>query len=120
MPIYEYQCATCGHQLEIIQKMSDKPLTECPECRQPALNKLVSAAGLQFKGTGWYKTDYSTKGKPKPGTETGPASDSSSSGGGAEAKSADTKTKGDTKSKESAKNSSSTSGTSSSSSGAAS
>ncbi|MBX3709054.1 MAG: zinc ribbon domain-containing protein [Gammaproteobacteria bacterium] len=65
MPIYEYQCAACGHQLEVMQKMSDNPLKDCPECHQPALSKLVSAAGFQLKGSGWYKTDYSTKGKPK-------------------------------------------------------
>lgn len=63
MPIYEYQCTICGHQLETMQKLSDDPLKDCPTCHQPALNKLVSAVGIQFKGTGWYKTDYSTKGK---------------------------------------------------------
>jgi putative FmdB family regulatory protein len=69
MPIYEYQCSACGHQLEVIQKMSDQPLTECPECHQPNLTKLVSAAGFQLKGTGWYVTDYSAKGKAKSANE---------------------------------------------------
>src|SRR5579872_6993794 len=69
MPIYEYQCSKCNHQMEVIQKMSDLPLTECPECHQPALNKLVSAAGFQLKGTGWYVTDYSAKGKARSANE---------------------------------------------------
>ncbi len=63
MPIYEYQCTRCKHQLEVIQKMSDAPLTECPECHQGTLQKLVSASGFQLKGSGWYVTDYSAKGK---------------------------------------------------------
>lgn len=92
MPIYEYQCANCGHQLEALQKISDEPLTECPECHQAALNKLVSAAGFQLKGSGWYATDYSKKGKAKESdksaetttktTET-KSNDSSSNGGAA-------------------------------------
>lgn len=65
MPIYEYQCTKCGHHLEIIQKMSDEPLTKCPECHQPTLTKQISAAGFQLKGGGWYLTDYSSKGKEK-------------------------------------------------------
>jgi|HubBroStandDraft_1064217.scaffolds.fasta_scaffold491181_1 putative FmdB family regulatory protein len=106
MPIYEYQCAACGHQLEVIQKMSDKPLTDCPKCHQPALNKLVSAAGFQLKGTGWYKTDYSAKGKPKSGEETGSGTDTNS--GGTETKSADTKASADTKTSADAKTSTDT------------
>lgn len=65
MPIYEYQCSRCGHQLESMQKMSEPPLKDCPVCHEPALNKLVSAAGFQLKGSGWYVTDYSAKGKAK-------------------------------------------------------
>ena len=53
MPIYEYECAGCGHKLEAIQKMSDAPLTDCPECEKPQLKKLVSAAGFRLKGGGW-------------------------------------------------------------------
>lgn len=81
MPIYEYQCTACGHQLEALQKMSDQPLKECPECKQKTLAKLVSAAGFQLKGSGWYVTDYSKKGQGKSGEQTGSggsASDSSS------------------------------------------
>lgn len=63
MPIYEYQCGACGHQLEAFQKMSEAPLLECPECKSAALQKLVSASGFQLKGTGWYVTDFRDKGK---------------------------------------------------------
>ena len=62
MPIYEYQCAECGARKEILQRISDAPLTDCPECGKPALKKLVSAAGFQLKGTGWYVTDFRDKG----------------------------------------------------------
>jgi putative FmdB family regulatory protein len=61
MPIYEYECAKCGKRLEVIQKMSDKPLKKHEGCGG-ALTKLISAAGFQFKGTGWYVTDYARKG----------------------------------------------------------
>ena len=63
MPIYEYQCQDCGHQLEALQKMSDAALTECPACAQPALQKLVSAAGFRLAGSGWYETDFKTGNK---------------------------------------------------------
>jgi putative FmdB family regulatory protein len=65
MPIYEYLCGACGHELEAFQKMTDGPLIECPACHKPKLNKLVSAAGFQLKGTGWYVTDFKNKGKPE-------------------------------------------------------
>jgi putative FmdB family regulatory protein len=65
MPIYEYQCEACGHKLEAIQKVSDKPLKTCPSCNRNQLQKLISAAGFQLKGGGWYVTDYSGKGKKK-------------------------------------------------------
>jgi putative FmdB family regulatory protein len=60
MPIYEYQCAKCGKTIEVIQKMSDKPLKKHEGCGG-SLTKLISAAGFQFKGTGWYVTDYARK-----------------------------------------------------------
>jgi putative FmdB family regulatory protein len=63
MPIYEYRCDDCGHELETIQKISDDPLKECPSCGKSKLKKLVSAAGFQLKGSGWYETDF--KNKPK-------------------------------------------------------
>jgi putative FmdB family regulatory protein len=58
MPIYEYRCDECGHELEALQKMSDAPLTDCPECGAAALKKLISAAGFRLKGGGWYETDF--------------------------------------------------------------
>ena len=61
MPIYEYECAKCGKTIEVIQKMSDKPLKKHAGCGG-VLTKLISAAGFQFKGTGWYVTDYARKG----------------------------------------------------------
>jgi len=64
MPIYEYRCAECGHELEKLQKISDAPLTECPACGKPALQKLVSAAGFRLKGGGWYETGFKS-GKKK-------------------------------------------------------
>ncbi len=70
MPIYEYQCEKCGHQLEKLQKMSDEPLKDCPECEEPALRKLVSAAAFKLKGTGWYETDFKDNSKKKPDTKT--------------------------------------------------
>ena len=64
MPIYEYRCSACGHELEALQKFSDLPLRECPSCGQSHLRKLVSAAGFQLKGSGWYATDFKNSGKP--------------------------------------------------------
>jgi putative FmdB family regulatory protein len=62
MPIYEYRCDACGHQEEFLQKVSEPPLTECPVCKKPTFNKLLSAAGFQLKGSGWYVTDFRNKG----------------------------------------------------------
>ncbi len=60
MPIYEYRCEACQHELERIQKMSDAPLVDCPECGEPRLRKKVSAAAFRLKGGGWYETDFKT------------------------------------------------------------
>lgn len=65
MPIYEYKCDKCGHQLETIQKFSDPPLSECPACGEHALSKLISASAFQLKGTGWYVTDFRDKNNKK-------------------------------------------------------
>ncbi len=65
MPIYEYECAACGHRLEAIQKVSDSPLSDCPACSKAALKKLLSASGFRLKGTGWYETDFKHSGKKK-------------------------------------------------------
>jgi putative FmdB family regulatory protein len=58
MPIYEYECGSCGHQLEKLQRMSDDPLKDCPDCGEAGLQRLVSAAGFRLKGGGWYETDF--------------------------------------------------------------
>ena len=58
MPIYEYRCNACGHQEEHLQKVSEAPLSVCPACGKPEYRKLLSAAGFQLKGTGWYATDF--------------------------------------------------------------
>ena len=74
MPIYEYRCSACGHEFEILQKISDQPLTECPACGKSALAKLVSAAGFQLKGSGWYVTDFRDGSKSKKDAEKGKSS----------------------------------------------
>lgn len=65
MPIYEYQCESCHHELEALQKISDEPLQECPNCGKPTLRKKISAAAFRLKGGGWYETDFKTGGKKK-------------------------------------------------------
>ena len=65
MPIYEYRCAACGFQKEFLQKMSDAPLKDCPECGKPSLSKMVTAAGFHLKGSGWYATDFKHGATPK-------------------------------------------------------
>ncbi|MGH1498683.1 FmdB family zinc ribbon protein [Yersinia proxima] len=76
MPIYEYACSACNHRLEKLQKFSDTPLTQCPACHQPALAKLISAAGFQLKGTGWYATDFKPGSNSKPDNKSKPDSSS--------------------------------------------
>lgn len=63
MPLYDYQCAACSHQMEALQKISAAPLTDCPACQAPALKKLISAPGFRLGGTGWYETDFKTGSK---------------------------------------------------------
>ena len=63
MPIYQYQCADCGHALEALQKMSDPRLVDCPKCQAPALKKQLTSAAFKLKGTGWYETDFKNSGK---------------------------------------------------------
>ena len=62
MPIYEYRCLECNHQEEHLQKVSEPTLTVCPSCGKPSYKKLLSAAGFQLKGSGWYATDFRNKG----------------------------------------------------------
>jgi len=94
MPIYEYRCSACGHELEALQKISESPLVNCPSCRADALTKLVSAAGFQLKGTGWYATDFRNSGN-KPATKSDGKSEGRSDGK-SDAKS-DAKTNGEAK-----------------------
>jgi putative FmdB family regulatory protein len=61
MPIYEYRCSSCGHQQEFLQKVSDAPLTTCTACGKPEFSKMLTAAGFQLKGSGWYATDFKSK-----------------------------------------------------------
>lgn len=76
MPIYEYQCSECGHQMEALQKMSDAPLVDCPACAKPGLQKQISAAGFRLKGGGWYETDFKTGSKKNLAGDAGkPSSD---------------------------------------------
>ena len=66
MPIYEYRCGSCGFEKEYLQKLSDAPITDCPTCGKPEMIKLVSAAGFQLKGTGWYATDFKNGSRKAP------------------------------------------------------
>jgi putative FmdB family regulatory protein len=61
MPIYEYECQSCGHVLDALQKISDDPLKHCPDCGEPSLKKLLSAPRFRLKGSGWYETDFKDK-----------------------------------------------------------
>ncbi len=70
MPLYEYQCKKCHHRFEKIQKFSDKPMKKCPDCGGP-VEQLVSAPAVQFKGSGWYVTDYAKKGSATASTSDG-------------------------------------------------
>ena len=72
MPIYGYQCQACGHEFELMQKMSDPAPTVCPVCGKPDVRKQLSAAGFQLKGSGWYATDFKGTAKPKPDAKAGP------------------------------------------------
>lgn len=67
MPIYEYKCSSCGHQQEYLQKVSDPPPASCPACGRETFVKMLSAAGFQLKGSGWYATDFKGSGKKPAG-----------------------------------------------------
>src|SRR5947209_8028611 len=103
MPLYEYECKKCGHRFEKIQKFSDKMVKKCPECGGQ-VEQMISAPAVQFKGTGWYVTDYAKKGS---------SSGSNSSGDSSSKDKKDDKPKSDGSSKESSANESSSKETSS-------
>jgi putative FmdB family regulatory protein len=79
MPIYEYQCTKCEHKLEALQKMSEKPLRDCPACGKQGLKKLISAASFRLKGGGWYETDFKTGAKKQLAESESATSDGSNS-----------------------------------------
>ena len=89
MPIYEYRCSACGHEVEVLQKISDPPLIDCPSCGKATLSKLVSAAGFQLKGSGWYVTDFRDSKKAKEGGKTKAESGSGEAPAGKESGSGD-------------------------------
>lgn len=94
MPLYEYQCKKCKHRFERIQKFSDPLVKKCPECGGP-VEQLLSAPSVQFKGTGWYVTDYARKGAGS--SESKVSSDGAKAGAGSSAKSAEKADKTDSK-----------------------
>jgi len=73
MPIYEYRCTSCGHQQEFLQKVSDPPVTVCTACGKPTFAKMLTAAGFQLKGSGWYATDFRNKPAAASKTDAGSA-----------------------------------------------
>ena len=91
MPLYEYQCDSCAHRFEVIQKYSDPPIDVCPKCAG-AVKKLLSSPAIQFKGSGWYITDYARSGKTDSGTAAAAKSESAE-------KSGEKKTEGSSESK---------------------
>jgi len=85
MPIYAYKCSSCGHAKDVLQKISDAPLTVCPACGAEAFSKQVTAAGFQLKGSGWYVTDFRGGSNGGNGTTSAPATESKGSGDAAAA-----------------------------------
>ncbi|HQS31467.1 FmdB family zinc ribbon protein [Polaromonas sp.] len=91
MPIYAYKCESCGHAKDVLQKMSDAPLSECPACGAPTFKKQLTAAGFQLKGSGWYVTDFrggdsgAKASAPASGDSPAPAADSAAAAKPAEA-----------------------------------
>jgi putative FmdB family regulatory protein len=92
VPIYEYQCESCSHSLEALQKLSDAPLVDCPACGKASLKKQISAAGFRLSGGGWYETDFKSGKKKNLAGDAG--SSSTSSGSTSSATSSSTTTAG--------------------------
>jgi len=107
MPIYEYRCSSCGHELEKLQRMSEAPLTDCPACDKATLRRLISAAGFRLKGSGWYETDFKKDNKrnvvDKPADGESKSSNKDDSSKSADSKSVGTSTKDSKPSSDSAK-----------------
>ncbi|MFZ9285042.1 MAG: FmdB family zinc ribbon protein [Burkholderiaceae bacterium] len=92
MPIYAYKCGSCGHSKDVLQKISDAPLTECPACGRASFAKQLTAAGFQLKGSGWYVTDFrggNTAAGAAAGTASGAAAGASTAASGGDAKPAE-------------------------------
>jgi|SRR5581483_9103167 len=98
MPLYEYECQKCKHRFEKIQKFSDRPEKKCPKCGGP-LEKVISAAAVQFKGTGWYVTDYAKKSGTSSATSKSDGSTSSEKSGEKSESKSETKPKTETSQK---------------------
>ncbi len=95
MPIYEYRCSSCGEELEARQRLSDSPLKTCPACHADTLVKLMSAAGFQLKGSGWYATDFKGSGaKPAAKNDSGDSATESKTGKGDAASESKSESKG--------------------------
>ena len=95
MPIYEYRCGSCGHYLDALQKLSDAPLKDCPECQESALKRLISAPSFRLKGSGWYETDFKSDKERKRNLAESAAGDGGDKGGGDKQESGDKKDSGD-------------------------
>jgi putative FmdB family regulatory protein len=96
VPIYEYECTSCHHHFDLMQKISDQPTKQCPKCFENTAVRLISAAGFQLKGSGWYATDFKNKGKSEPQKDVGKATDTTStSTSSKETTSSTSSTKGD-------------------------
>jgi putative FmdB family regulatory protein len=85
MPIYAYKCASCGHAKDVLQKISDAPLSVCPACGQAAFSKQLTAAGFQLKGSGWYATDFRNGGTAAGGAAAAATADAKPAEGSAPA-----------------------------------
>jgi len=98
VPIYAYKCSACGHEQDVLQKMSDPLLTQCPECLQETYVKQVTAAGFRLKGTGWYVTDFrdNDKGRQRPSPEGSAPAETSKASSDSSAAAAGTASSGST------------------------
>jgi putative FmdB family regulatory protein len=103
MPIYQYRCSSCGYEHEALQKVTSDLLVDCPKCDSPSLVKMVTAAGFQLKGAGWYVTDFKDKKQPEKGKDASKTSDDAKA-------SPDTSTSSDSPEKTSTKASSASTG----------
>lgn len=103
MPIFEYICEVCGYELEIIQRIKDRPLTECPTCNEQSLRKKLSVAAFHLKGSGWYETDFKNKKTDDGASKKSKSEDAGDAAGGdSKKKESDKKTSEDNKTSKSA------------------